>query len=518
MIHQVEHLLGGSGGSVKAKGTGVAQIDAINVINPGVHYTDAASLKFLGTTNFLCTGISGAFDALEEVTGGTSGATARFRSQRTSRGIVKLDQLSTTPFISGETITGGTSTETAVINSFTKTSMPGSIGTAVNRTGRFIGEDGFLDEITKKIQDSYYYQDYSYVVKSATSIVDWRNDLVGSVHPAGWAVFGAVDIANLIYSGFPKITSVISKDLFKIVFAELLGMRLGTTDQIPLNPYPARGAIEPSDGTGKIYNPALKLGAGDAFTDGETITGGTSLATGNVISETIYEDGVRVMVYLPLTGIFEADETITGSNSGKTATVFEVWGLLGARDRTLYHTIAINMRNLATGAGSGARPDYGDVSRFSFRPSMVATNTSTLTYTPTGGSAIPVYLANVPLTTLATTINDSIETIVLTSSTNFPTKGTIQIGDELIDYVSISTNTLTCTGGRGAHSTSAAAHTAGDRVDSVRWAQKQNLMPGYKIPDWLRGQNYEELTFAALANVNTKNKIGPQIQLTMYKT
>ena len=176
------------------------------------------------------------------------------------------------------------------------------------------------------------------------------------------------------------------------------------------------------------------------------------------------------------------------------------------------------MRNLATGAGSGARPDYGDVSRFSFRPSMVATNTSTLTYTPTGGSAIPVYLANVPLTTLATTINDSIETIVLTSSTNFPTKGTIQIGDELIDYVSISTNTLTCTGGRGAHSTSAAAHTAGDRVDSVRWAQKQNLMPGYKIPDWLRGQNYEELTFAALANVNTKNKIGPQIQLTMYKT
>ena len=508
----------GTGGSVKAKGTGVAQIDAINVINPGVHYTDAASLKFLGTTNFLCTGISGAFDALEEVTGGTSGATARFRSQRTSRGIVKLDQLSTTPFISGETITGGTSTETAVINSFTKTSMPGSIGTAVNRTGRFIGEDGFLDEITKKIQDSYYYQDYSYVVKSATSIVDWRNDLVGSVHPAGWAVFGAVDIANLIYSGFPKITSVISKDLFKIVFAELLGMRLGTTDQIPLNPYPARGATEPSDGTGKIYNPALKLGAGDAFTDGETITGGTSLATGKVISETIYEDGVRVMVYLPVTGIFEADETITGADSGKTATVFEVWGLLGARDRTLYHTIEINMRNLATGAGSGARPDYGDVSRFSFRPSMVATNTSTLTYTPTGGSAIPVYLANVPLTTLATTINDSIETIVLTSSTNFPTKGTIQIGDELIDYVSISTNTLTCTGGRGAHSTSAAAHTAGDRVDSVRWAQKQNLMPGYKIPDWLRGQNYEELTFAALANVNTKNKIGPQIQLTMYKT
>ena len=61
-------------------------------------------------------------------------------------------------------------------------------------------------------------------------------------------------------------------------------------------------------------------------------------------------------------------------------------------------------------------------------------------------------------------------------------------------------------------------HTAGVRLDAVQWAQKQNLMAGYKIQDWIRGQNYEELTFAALANVNTKNKIGPQIQVTMYKT
>ena len=43
-------------------------------------------------------------------------------------------------------------------------------------------------------------------------------------------------------------------------------------------------------------------------------------------------------------------------------------------------------------------------------------------------------------------------------------------------------------------------------------------MVGYKIPDWLAGQNAEELTFTALANVNTKNYIGPQIQLTVYKT
>ena len=123
---------GGNNGTVKAKGTNVGKINGVNVINQGVHYTDAASLKFLGTTNFLCTGISGIFDVLENVTGGTSGATARFRSQTDNIGIIKLDTLSTTPFIVGETITGATSGKTAVINSYTKTSIPGQIGTAVN--------------------------------------------------------------------------------------------------------------------------------------------------------------------------------------------------------------------------------------------------------------------------------------------------------------------------------------------------------------------------------------------------
>ena len=55
---------GGTSGTVLAKGTDVGKINGVNIINQGVHYTDAASLKFLGTTNFLCTGISGIFDGL----------------------------------------------------------------------------------------------------------------------------------------------------------------------------------------------------------------------------------------------------------------------------------------------------------------------------------------------------------------------------------------------------------------------------------------------------------------------
>ena len=54
------------------------------------------------------------------------------------------------------------------------------------------------------------------------------------------------------------------------------------------------------------------------FTDGETVTGGTSNATATVFSS--YVDGGRVYV-TDVSGTFEANETITGSSSNQTATV-----------------------------------------------------------------------------------------------------------------------------------------------------------------------------------------------------
>ena len=54
-------------------------------------------------------------------------------------------------------------------------------------------EDGFIDERTKKIQDSYYYQDYSYVVKSSSSIsldlLDGNKFSIISAESAGCSSF-----------------------------------------------------------------------------------------------------------------------------------------------------------------------------------------------------------------------------------------------------------------------------------------------------------------------------------------
>ena len=46
----------------------------------------------------------------------------------------------------------------------------GSVG---NTTGEFIGSKGFISEDQMRIQDSYYYQDFSYVIKIGESINEW---------------------------------------------------------------------------------------------------------------------------------------------------------------------------------------------------------------------------------------------------------------------------------------------------------------------------------------------------------
>tara|TARA_R100001594_G_scaffold12086_1_gene27000 strand:+ start:6646 stop:8781 length:2136 start_codon:yes stop_codon:yes gene_type:complete len=85
-------------------------------------------------------------------------------------------------------------------------------------------------------------------------------------------------------------------------------------------------------------------------------------------------------------------------------------------------------------------------------------------------------VANPQTTTLNGAINDSTTTIVLTSSTNFPSTGTnhILIGTEEISYTGISGNTLTGVT-RGVRNTTAASHSDGATItntsDYVAWGE-----------------------------------------------
>tara|TARA_X000001388_G_C2228865_1_gene122307 strand:- start:1061 stop:2629 length:1569 start_codon:yes stop_codon:yes gene_type:complete len=134
------------------------------------------------------------------------------------------------------TITGGTSTETARVRNADQASTSATASTVIETDGEYTGVDGHISENTKRIQDSLYYQDYSYVVKVGEAIADWREYLKSSVHPAGFYLAGEVSIRTQLNAKLRSgrtITAGIEQDevieAFRILFGEKVGRRLGTT-------------------------------------------------------------------------------------------------------------------------------------------------------------------------------------------------------------------------------------------------------------------------------------------------
>ena len=99
-------------------------------------------------------------------------------------------------------------------------------GTAVATTGvgayvgkykiGFSGDNGFLSA-NKYIQDSHYYQLYSYVITVGETIDKWRSYVKRAVHPVGLAMFGRLQLISNIKTGF-NITDIPSASKYTIIF------------------------------------------------------------------------------------------------------------------------------------------------------------------------------------------------------------------------------------------------------------------------------------------------------------
>jgi hypothetical protein len=73
-----------------------------------------------------------------------------------------------------------------------------------NAIGNYRNTDSLISEDVIRIQDSYYYQDFSYEVRIGQSVNDYIDQLKGSVHPSGFMPFGKVTIASLISAAIPN--------------------------------------------------------------------------------------------------------------------------------------------------------------------------------------------------------------------------------------------------------------------------------------------------------------------------
>ncbi len=227
----------GSNGKLLAHGTEIGRVIGLKTNELGEGYEQSPTPPVINFRNcLLITNISGNFNDNDTITGGTSGATGTLASFDLDTQVLKVKDLNKN-FQLNETITSSSS-GTAVVSKLDVASATLDVVSISDTDGKFLNEDGFVSEATMKVQDSKYYQDFSYVLKVGQSINDWRDAFKKTMHTAGFYFTGQVDLLNRINARIKspvagEISGALDTPIFSILntlFSTLFGRRLGTVD------------------------------------------------------------------------------------------------------------------------------------------------------------------------------------------------------------------------------------------------------------------------------------------------
>tara|TARA_Y100000034_G_scaffold137029_1_gene218852 strand:+ start:5252 stop:6595 length:1344 start_codon:yes stop_codon:yes gene_type:complete len=142
-----------------------------------------------------------------------------------------------------KTIVSGASNYSLYISHVVGTFQAGEIVTALNGTtfvivgqsqsaGHYVGTDGFLSS-NKFLQDNFYYQEYSYVLKTNQYIARYRDILKRTVHPSGTKMFGEVNVVDeLDFSISGSGESIVDFELNKEYITEVNDLGYGSNNSI----------------------------------------------------------------------------------------------------------------------------------------------------------------------------------------------------------------------------------------------------------------------------------------------
>ena len=129
-----------------------------------------------------------------------------------NRNFVKVENV-IGEFKSNLPITGNLKRRNALVTNVFYSLFSPDVKSYYDNAGYYDTSKGQLSSTNDRIADSYFYQDYSYVVKSKTPINIWRKLVKQTVHPAGFKMFGEVSIdasAEISMPAEQNITSSVS--------------------------------------------------------------------------------------------------------------------------------------------------------------------------------------------------------------------------------------------------------------------------------------------------------------------
>ena len=233
----------GSNGVVRAYGDDIGKIVKVKTVELGRSYEESPTPPTLGFfNNGIVTSVSGTFLATNNITS-SSGGSGTIVSLDADRGLLKIKDVTGT-FAIDDTLTSATS-GTCTLKKLDIATATVDVVSVTDTDGAFISERGKLSETTMRVQDSLYYQDYSYVIKVGQSIARWRDAFKKTMHTAGFYFTGQVDIeSRIIVTAKGPVKGVTSGvldspllSLVNTIFTTVFGRRLGTiSDGTSLRP------------------------------------------------------------------------------------------------------------------------------------------------------------------------------------------------------------------------------------------------------------------------------------------
>ena len=260
----------GSGGKILCYGNEIGKIINSKIIESGSQYELSPSPTLSLRTKLIVIGATGEFSPEGTVTGETSDGTivtATVVSYDSDRGLLTLSDATGT-FGNDTTITDNTLLTTATVKIFDQATATTTVGAVANTSGAYINQDGHVSENTMRIQDSLYYQDFSYVIKVGQSINLWRDSFKKTIHTGGFYVTGQVNIETRVAAGinFPVegiVSGVSESPIFGILntlFSTIFGRRLGTEDDGTTLRANAHLGVDPNfdDSTSEHFDPTTR--------------------------------------------------------------------------------------------------------------------------------------------------------------------------------------------------------------------------------------------------------------------
>lgn len=228
----------GTTANVKAWGDEIGRLTALKTIELGKKYELAPTPPQLGFYNScVITSVTGSFVPNHTITS-TSGGNGKVDTFNNDKGLIRIKNVTGT-FAIGDTVTSQAGS-TGTIKKVDATVASINVVSVSDTDGKFINEDGKLSETTMRVQDSRYYQDFSYVLKVANSISTWRDAFKKTMHTAGFYFTGQVDITSTLSAKgrLPLVGAVSGKQEIEIpifailntLFSTIFARRLGTVD------------------------------------------------------------------------------------------------------------------------------------------------------------------------------------------------------------------------------------------------------------------------------------------------